>query len=263
MSCNIHPTAVIDDKAQLGHKVTIGPYAIIEGQTEIGDNCQIDGFAQIKRFTSLGKDNHVHSYACLGGEPQDLKFHGEKTCLTIADGNCIREYVTINRGTIGGGGVTKIGSHCLIMAYAHIAHDCQIRDHVIMANAATLAGHVIVEDHAVVGGLSAVHQFVRIGEHAYIGGMTGVPQDVPPYTIIAGERGSLRGLNLIGLKRKGFNAQQISSLKKAFRILWRSGLKRQEALEKAKAELDGQADVLKLLEFIKNSERGVMSPKNR
>ncbi len=263
MATEIHKTAVVDKGANIGDDVYIGPYVVIESDVEIGDGCRIEPFAQIKRFTKMGKNNHIHSYACIGGPPQDLKFKGEESYLIIGNDNCIREYVTLNRGTKHGGGVTKIGSRCLIMAYAHVAHDCILSDEVIMANAATLAGHVIIEEGAVLGGLSAVHQFVRIGKYAYIGGMTGVAQDVPPYTLIAGERGSMHGLNLVGLKRRGFSKEDITSLKKAYKILWREGLKKEEAIEKIQAELGNSDKVMELIEFVKNSERGVVPPKKK
>ncbi|WP_461832826.1 acyl-ACP--UDP-N-acetylglucosamine O-acyltransferase [Desulfothermus sp.] len=263
MATEIHKTAVVDKDANIGDNVYIGPYAVIESDVEIGDGCRIEPFAQIKRFTKMGKNNHIHSYACIGGPPQDLKFKGEESYLIIGDDNCIREYVTLNRGTKQGGGVTKIGSRCLIMAYAHVAHDCILSDEVIMANAATLAGHVIIEEGAVLGGLSAVHQFVRIGKFAYIGGMTGVAQDVPPYTLIAGERGSMHGLNLVGLRRRGFSKEDISNLKKAYKILWREGLKKEEAIEKIQAELGNSDKVRELIDFVKNSERGIVLPKKK
>ena len=258
MSTEIHTSAIVDPQAQLGQDVSIGPYAVIEGSAQIGDDTRIDAFAHIKANTTLGAKNSVHSHACLGGPPQDLKFHGEETMLDIGDENVIREFVTINRGTVGGGGLTRIGSNCLIMAYAHIAHDCVLGNEVIMANAATLAGHVTIADKAVIGGLSAVHQFVRIGSYAYIGGMSGVSQDVPPYMLIAGERAWLHGLNLIGLKRQGFSSEQISALKKAFKLLWRSGLRREEALALARSECGDHPEVHELLSFVDQSERGVI-----
>jgi UDP-N-acetylglucosamine acyltransferase len=262
MSTSIHPTAVVDPKASIGQGVSIGPYAVIEGATQIGDGTSIDAFAHIKANTTLGSRNTIHSYACLGGPPQDVKFQGEDTLLTIGDENVIREYVTINRGTLDGRGETRIASHCMIMAYVHIAHDCYLGNEVIMANAATLAGHVTIEDKAVIGGLTAVHQFVRIGSYAYIGGMSGVAQDVPPYMLIAGERAWLHGLNLIGLKRQGFSPDQISALKKAYKLLWRSGLRRQEALDQARDELGDRPEVSDLLNFLDQSERGVIGPRS-
>ena len=255
---NIHPTAIVHPKAELGEGVVIGPYVIIEENVIIGDNTRIDAFAQIKSYTKIGKENHIFSYAYIGGAPQDLKYKGGPTRLEIGDKNIIREYVTIHRGTEEGGEITKVGSNCLIMAYAHIAHDCIIGNRVIMANAATLGGHVIVEDNAVIGGLSAVHQFVRIGKFAYIGGMTGVSQDVPPYTLIAGERGKMYGLNIIGLKRNGFTEKQLERLKRAYRILWRSGLTREEAIKKIFEEIGDYPEINYLIEFVRKSQRGIV-----
>ena len=180
MQTNIHPSAVVHPGAYLGTGVTVGPFAVIEEGVHIGDETVIDAGAQIKRFTTLGTKNHVHSMACVGGEPQDLKFGGEESKLVIGDRNKIREFSTIHRGTEGGGGITRVGSDNLMMAYSHIAHDCVVGDNNVLANAATLAGHVVVGNEVVVGGLSAVHQFVNIGDFAFIGGKTGVAQDVPP-----------------------------------------------------------------------------------
>ena len=263
MSTEIHPTAVIDPNARLGLDVRVGPYAIIEHDCVIGDSTRIDSFGQIKAHTTLGSNNHVHSYACLGGTPQDLKYRGGNTRLEIGDGNCFREFVTVNRGTEEGGGVTKLGSGILVMAYAHIAHDCRLDDGVIMANAATLAGHVLVDRMAVIGGLCAIHQFVRIGEFAYIGGMTGVSQDVPPFMLVAGERGWLHNLNLIGLRRRGIDKQTLSALKSAFKMIWRSDMTRTKALEKVTLELGHYPEVRQLVEFVQASERGVLALKNK
>ncbi len=263
MGVEIHPSAVVDARAELGTNVKIGPYVVIESEVEIGDDTTIEAFAQIKRYTRLGRKNQIHSHACIGGPPQDLKFRGEVSHLLIGDENCFREYVTVNRGTEEGGGVTRIGSHCLIMAYAHIAHDCILEDGVIMANAASLAGHVIIERGAVLGGLSAVHQFVRIGKYAYIGGMTGVAQDVPPFTLVAGDRGAMHGLNLVGLRRRGFSKESINLLKRAYRILWREGLRKEEAIAKVLKELPHTPEVMELVEFVRKSERGIISPKRK
>ncbi len=257
---NIHPTAVIHQNVEMGKNITIGPYAIIEQNVTIGDGTRIDAFAQIKSHTIIGKNNHIHSYACIGGEPQDLKYKGAPTKLYIGDNNIIREFVTIHRGTEEGGGITKIGSECLMMAYVHIAHDCIIGNRVIMANAATLGGHVVIEDNAVIGGLSAVHQFVRIGKFAYIGGMTGVSQDVPPYSLIAGERGKMYGLNLVGLKRHGFSKDKVEMLKKAYKLIWRSGLRREEAIDRILNELGDCPEVVCLVKFVEKSQRGIVPP---
>jgi UDP-N-acetylglucosamine acyltransferase len=260
MAVTIHPTAIVHPEAVLGNGVVIGPYAIVEGHVTIGDGCRIDAAAQIKRFTTLGAGNHIHSMACVGGEPQDLKFHGEESQLIIGDNNRIREFSTIHRGTEGGGGITRIGSGNLIMAYAHIAHDCQVGDHNVFSNAATLAGHVIVGNHAVLGGLSAAHQFVRIGDYAFVGGKAGVAQDVPPFMLAVGERASLHGLNLIGLRRHGFSSEEISALKAAYRILWRSHHERNEALQQVETEFGHIQPVMQLLSFLRASTRGTITP---
>ncbi|MCF8029430.1 MAG: acyl-ACP--UDP-N-acetylglucosamine O-acyltransferase [Desulfohalobiaceae bacterium] len=261
MGKEIHSTAVVSPRAELGENVTIGPFSVIEDKVRIGDGTWLDAFVQIKEHTSIGRRNHIHSYASLGGIPQDLKYKGEISFLELGDDNRIREYASLNRGTEEGGGVTRIGSNCLIMAYAHVAHDCHLEDGVILANAATLAGHVYIEDKATLGGLSAVHQFVRIGRHAYIGGMTGVAQDVPPFMLIAGERGGLQGVNLIGLKRQGFSREQMSNLKKAHKLLWRSGLNKEEALHRIYSEIGNSPEIAQLLDFVQNSERGIVRPK--
>lgn len=260
MSVAIHPTAVIAPLAQIGVDVTIGPYAIIEDQVQIGDGTVIDAGAQIKRYTTLGSQNHVHSMACVGGEPQDLKFHGEATALKIGDRNKIREFSTIHRGTEGGGGITTVGSDNLVMAYAHVAHDCVVGNSNVLANAATLAGHVSVGNEVVVGGLSAVHQFVTIGDYAFIGGKTGVAQDVPPFMLAVGERATLRGLNLIGLRRHGFSTEEIHALKTAYKWIWRSNQERNEVIQQVETELGHFPQVMKLLDFIRASKRGTITP---
>lgn len=260
MGVDIHPTAIVHPEARLGTNVRIGPYALIECQVQIGDGCVIDAAAQIKQFTTMGTQNHVHSMACVGGEPQDLKFHGEETTLVLGDRNKIREFSTIHRGTEGGGGKTEVGSDNLMMAYSHIAHDCHVGDNNVLANAATLAGHVTVGSDVVVGGLSAVHQFVTIGDHAFIGGKTGVAQDVPPYMLAVGERASLRGLNLIGLRRHGFSSEELHALKAAYKLIWRSNQERNEVIQQVETELGHFPHVMKLLDFIRSSTRGTISP---
>ncbi|MBU4524039.1 MAG: acyl-ACP--UDP-N-acetylglucosamine O-acyltransferase [Desulfomicrobium sp.] len=260
MQTSIHPAAIVHSGAYLGTGVTVGPYAIIEEQVHIGDGTVIDAGAQIKRYTTLGAKNHVHSMACVGGEPQDLKFGGEESTLVIGDRNRIREFSTIHRGTEGGGGVTRVGSDNLMMAYSHIAHDCVVGDSNVLANAATLAGHVTVGNEVVVGGLSAVHQFVNIGDFAFIGGKTGVAQDVPPFMLAVGERATLRGLNLIGLRRHGLSSEEISALKSAYKLIWRSNQERNEVMQQVETELGNFPQVMKLLEFIRSSKRGTITP---
>ncbi|GAB1410816.1 acyl-ACP--UDP-N-acetylglucosamine O-acyltransferase [Desulfovibrionales bacterium] len=260
MATSIHPTAIVHERVQLGIDVRIGPYAILEEDVRIGDRTVIEASAHVKRFTTLGEDNHVFSMACVGGEPQDLKFHGEVTSLLIGDRNKIREFSTIHRGTEGGGGRTTVGSDNLMMAYSHIAHDCIIGDNNVLANAATLAGHVVVGDHVVVGGLSATHQFVQIGDFAFVGGKTGVAQDVPPFMLAVGERASLRGLNLIGLRRHGFTSEEIQALKATYKLLWRSNQERNEVIQQVETELGHFPQVIKLLDFIRSSKRGTITP---
>lgn len=258
MPSEVHPTAVVDPSAKLGENVVVGPYAIIEADTVVGDNCRIDAFAQIKRLTVMGKDNFVHSNAIIGGDPQDIKFKDGDTRVVMGDGNVVREFVTVHRGTETGRGETRIGSHCMIMAYAHVAHDCLLKDHAILVNCVMLAGHVDVGSHAVVGGMTGVQQFARIGDFAFIGGMTGVNMDVPPFTMATGIRGALRGLNTIGLRRAGMDRAIIRAVKNAYMTIFRSGLERQDALAKAAEEGGEYPEVQNLIDFIKTSERGVL-----
>lgn len=259
MSTQIHQTAVVDPAAQLGENVVVGPYAIIEANTQIGDNTHIDAFAQVKQYTTLGADNHIHSNALLGGDPQDIKFKGAETTLVMGNRNIVREFVTIHRGTPSGRGETTIGSDCMIMAYAHVAHDCRLRDHAILTNCVMLAGHVDIGFHAVVGGMCGVHQFSRVGDFAFVGGMTGVTMDVPPFCMAAGTRGSLRGLNTIGLRRAGKDRDTIRALKQAYMLVFRSEHTRQEAIDMLIAEESDIEEVKQFVEFIRSSERGCLS----
>ncbi len=253
----IHPTAVVAEGARVAESATIGAYAVIGEQVLIGDDCVIAAHAVIDGKTTLGRANRVFSFASIGGEPQDLKYGGEETALEIGDGNTIREFATMNRGTAGGGGVTRIGNANLFMAYSHVAHDCRIGDHVVMANAATLAGHVTVEDHAIVGGLVAIHQHSRVGESAILGGGAMVSLDVPPFCIAAGDRAKLHGLNVIGIQRRGFDKQTISDLRGAYRVLFQSSLKLKEALGQIAERYPDSPRVAQLVRFVENSERGV------
>ena len=253
----IHPSAVVHPGAQLGSDVEIGPFAIIEDHVIIGDRCRIDGHAVIKQYTRMGAENHIHSHALVGGEPQDLKFHGETTWLEIGDQNRIREFSTLHRGTEGGGGLTRIGSRNLCMAYTHIAHDCWLGDDIVMSNGATLGGHVHVGDFAIIGGLSAVHQFCRIGAHAFVGGMTGVPQDLPPWMLAAGSRALVHGPNLVGLRRAGVGREAVSALKHAFRLVWKSELTRAEALAELESTYASIPQLMQFISFVRESERGL------
>lgn len=263
MPTQIHPTAVVHPGAKLGADVQVGPYCVIEEIVEIGDGCILDTFSQVKNYTSMGKGNHVHSYACIGDAPQHLGFKGEETWVRIGEGNDFREYVTVHRGTPQGHNETTVGSHCLFMAYAHVAHDCRVGDHVIVANAVSMAGHVDIGDHAIVSGMAAIQQFARIGEYAFLGGLSGYSNDVPPYMLAQGTRARLYGPNLIGLKRKGFSAPTINALKKAYRTIFRSGLMREEALDKALAEYPDVPEVARLVEFMRTSVRGITADAGR
>ena len=254
---NVHPTAIIHSGAKLASDVSVGPYSVIEDNVEIGAGTVIASHVVIRQYTTIGCGNRIFQFASIGEVPQDLKFHGEETRLIIGDNNQIREYVTLNRGTEGGGGLTRLGNDNLVMAYAHVAHDCLIGDGVILANAATLAGHIVVEDNASVGGLVGIHQFTRIGKFCFIGGMTAVVLDIPPFTLVSGNRAKLHGINVTGLKRQGFDENRIRDIKNAYRILFRSGLRLEEAVQKVMQEIPDCSDVDHLLKFIEESKRGV------
>jgi len=253
----IHSSALVHPGAELAGDVVVGPYCVIEDKVIIGEGTRLDAYAHVKSHTRIGKGNRIHSYACLGGEPQHLGWKGEDTYVEIGDNNVIREYVTIHRGTAHGLGYSKVGSECMLMAYVHVAHDCEIEDGVIMANAASLAGHVSVGRKSIISGMSGVHQFVRIGEYAFLGAMGGFNLDVPPYTLATGVRAKLHGLNLIGLRRNGFSKQTLSALRSAYKTIWRSDMVRQEALEEVADMMGDFPEVMRLVDFIKTSQRGV------
>ncbi len=252
----IHETAVIYPGARLGKDVEIGPYAVIGENVVIGDETKISAHVVIDGWTSIGKNCVIYPGASIGADPQDLKFAGEKSYVFIGDNTKIRECATVNRAT-GEGEETRIGSNCLMMAYTHVAHNCVVGNHVIMSNAATLAGHVVVEDRAVIGGLAGVHQFVKIGRNAMIGGASKVVQDVPPFIIVDGRPARVSGLNNVGMSRSGMNEQARRSMKKAYRILYRSGLRLQEAIAMMEQELDSCEEVEHFLRFLRNAERGI------
>jgi len=253
----IHPTAIIHPSAELGDGVEVGPYAVIGQWVRIGSGCRIHPHGHIAAYTTIGPRCEIYPYASVGTPPQDLKFDGRRTETIIGSDNIIREFVTINRASMGGNHATRVGDHNFLMAYSHVAHNCVIGSQVVMANAATLAGHVTVDDHAVLGGLCAVHQFVRIGTHAYVGGKTGVVKDIPPYVLASGERAKLFGLNLIGLKRKNFPDDVVRALKECYRLVFRSGMSLERALEAAEEKLVGVAEVRIFVDFIRGSQRGV------
>lgn len=253
----IHPTAIIDPKADIDSNVDVGPHSIVGANVKIGSGTVIGPHVVIQPYVEIGPDCHIFQYASIGAIPQALKFEGEETYVKIGRGTVIREFVTVNRGTGFGGGITEVGEENFLMAYVHIAHDCKTGRKAILANNATLAGHIVIEDFVTVGGLVAIHQFVRIGNYAYIGGKSAVVKDIPPYIIAAGDRAKLHGLNSVGLKRHGFSQETLSSLKKAYRIIFRIGLTLNEAIERVKAEVEQVPEVNDLIHFIKSSERGI------
>jgi len=253
----IHATAIIHESAQLDPSVEVGPYAVIGEGVSIGAGTTVGPHVVIDAWTEIGCDNRIFQFASVGAAPQDLKFAGEKTVLKIGDRNQIREFVTLHRGTGDGGGETVIGNDNLFMAYSHVAHDCRVGNHVILANAATLAGHVIVDDAAILGGLSAVHQFSRIGCHVMLSGGSMVAQDIPPYTLAQGDRAKTIGLNLVGLKRRGFSREALSAIKGAYKLVFRANLKQEEALARIDAEYGNVPEVIVFADFIRGSERGV------
>ncbi len=256
----IHPTAIIDPGATIGSGVEIGPYTVIGDGVEIGDDCEIGPHLRIMGQTKIGPRNRFTGSASFGTDPQDLKFGGEKTRLEIGEENLFREFVTVNRGTAGGGGVTTIASKNLFMAYSHVAHDCHVGSNVIFANNGTLAGHVEVGDFSTIGAFCAVHQFCRVGEHAFLGGDTIVTQDALPYVKTVGSRpAKTYGINHIGLERKGFPKETIEALRKAYKLLVRSRLLQAEALERIDAEFGAIPEVRYFSEFIKAaSKRGIV-----
>ncbi len=256
---SIHPTAIVDPGAIIPESCTIGPYCTVGPHVEMGEHCELVSHVVLQGPTKLGSHNKIYPFAALGIGPQDLSYRGEPTRLEIGDRNQIREYVTIHRGTVKGGQLTKIGSDCLIMAYSHIAHDCLIQDHVIMANAATLAGHVTVEEWAVVGALCPVHQFVRVGAHSYIGGGTTITQNVLPFSKTSAVREvHAYGANSVGLERRGFSKERVRKIQHAFRVLLASKLNTSQAIERLRSEGDLTDDVQMLISFIESSERGIL-----
>jgi UDP-N-acetylglucosamine acyltransferase len=255
----IHPTALVDPDARIPASCRVGPYCVVGADVELGENCELVAHVVLEGPTRLGTHNRIFPFASLGQPPQDLKFAGEKTRLEIGDHNQIREFVTLHRGTVGGGGVTRIGSHTLIMAYAHVAHDCVVGDHVILANNATLAGHVTVEDWATVGALCPVHQYVRVGRYAFIGGGSTITKDVLPFSkTVAARDAHAYGLNALGLERRGFTPERIRKLHHAFKLLLASKLNTSQALERLKTEANLGEDVELLVRFIESSARGII-----
>lgn len=254
---NIHPTAIVDNKASLGSDVTVGPYSVIGPGVTIGDSTNIMGHVVIERDTNIGPGCTIHPFACIGTGPQDLKHGGCATSVRIGRKTTIREYVTINRST-GEGHVTVVGEECFLMAYSHVAHECVIGNGVIIANGTQLAGHVIIDDYAGLSGLCGVHQFVRIGRMSFTGGCSRIAQDVPPFMLVEGNPAEARGTNAVGMKRRGVGDQSRATLKDAFRLLYRENLSTRQAIERMRAELEMCPELEHFISFIEASQRGVI-----
>ncbi len=254
----VHDTARVDPSAVLGPETTVGPYSVIGAGVVLGAECVVGPHVVLGGPATFGARNRFYPFACLGMDPQDLKYAGERTSLEAGDDNVFREGVTVHRGTAGGGGVTRVGSGNLLMAGAHVAHDCRVGSRVIFANAATLAGHVTVEDGATIGAFSGVHQFCRVGEQAYIGGYSVITQDALPFVLTVGNRARSYGINVIGLERRRFAPPVVQALRQAYRVLFRSRLPLHASLGKAEAELGGVPEVARLIAFVRGSQRGVV-----
>jgi len=254
---NIHPTAIVHPRAKIAEGVEIGAYSVVGEHVSVGKDTRIASHVLVEGWTTIGERNQIFSFSSVGTPPQDIGYKNEETYLIIGNDNVIRESATVHRATTKEDRVTVIGNNNFLMAYSHVAHDCKLGNHIIMANSVGLGGHITVGDYAILGGIVAVHQFVRIGAYAIIGGQSAVPQDIPPYVSASGNRAKLYGLNLVGLKRRGFSEQSIANLKKAYRIIFRSGLILEEALAKVKAELGDSPEAMHLMEFMKNSKRGI------
>ncbi len=260
---DIHPTAIVDPSAQIGENVVIGPFTCVGGEVVIGDGVELKSHVVLDGRTTIGRNCEIFPFASIGHRPQDLKYSGEDSVLNIGERNIIREYVTMNPGTQGGGMETRVGDDNLFMVGAHVAHDCIVGNHVIMANNATLAGHVIIGDFAIIGGLAAVHQFCRIGRHAMIGGMSGVENDIIPYASVMGGRASLSGLNLVGLKRRGFTKDEIGSLRVAYRQLFAEEGLLSERIEDVAKQFPDLEAVMEIVEFMRaDSSRGLTQPRS-
>lgn len=256
MSPRVHPSAMVDPSAVLGREVEIGPFAIVGPGSVVGDRCRIGPHATLERNVRLGPGVRVGQGSILGGDPQDLKYGGEETWVEVGEGTVIREYATINRGTMASG-ITSVGSGCFVMSYVHLAHDCHVGDGVIIANGTQLAGHVTIQDRATLSGLVAIHQFTTVGCFAFIGGCSRVNQDIPPFVKAVGNPIELYGLNSIGLQRAGFPAETVTALKRLYRLFFNSELNFSQAIDRARTELPSLPEVEQFLEFVSSSQRGV------
>lgn len=253
----IHASAFVHSGAQLADDVEVGPFAYIGEHVKIGAGSKVLHHAVIEGHTEMGKNNEIGTFSVIGGKPQDLKYKNEPTKLIIGDNNQFREYVTVNTGTITGGGVTSVGSNCLIMAYCHVAHDCHLHNNVIMANYTGLSGHVTLEDHVILSAMVGVVQFARIGKHAFIAGNAAVRKDVAPYVIGMGDPLQVRGLNLVGLQRRGFEGDRLKAVKEVFKIYFESGKEKAEAMSLIESSFAGQPDIDYFLKFLKESKQGI------
>ncbi len=263
MTASVHPTAVIDGGAELGSNVAVGPFCVVGGDVRLGDSVVLRSHVVVEGHTKVGGETEIYPFASIGLQPQDMKFSGEVSRLVIGERNTIREHVTMNPGTEGGGLVTEVGADCLFMIGAHVAHDCKLGDFVIMVNNATLAGHVVVGDYAIIGGLAAVHQFVRIGPHAMVGGMSGIENDVIPYGSTIGDRARLSGLNVVGLRRRDFSKESIHQLRAAYRMLFAEEGTISERIEDVARIFGDHPAVMDIVEFMRvESQRGLTQPKS-
>jgi UDP-N-acetylglucosamine acyltransferase len=255
----IDSRASVAQTARIGNGAKVGAFAVIGEEVELGEKCVVEAHAVIYGPARIGRENHFYSFCAIGGEPQDLTFADERVFLEIGDSNQFREFVTVSRGTKKGGGTTRIGSHNMFMAYAHVAHDCQVGNHTIFVNGGTLAGHVSVEDHATIGAFCTIHQFCRVGRHSYIGALSAITQDVPPFSKVVQARDVRSfGVNTIGLERHGFAPERIQAIERAYRLLLRSKLNTTQAVEQMRANLNGSEDVSELIRFIEAAERGLI-----
>lgn len=255
---DIHSTAIIDPSAKIGNGVTIGAYSVIGADVEIGANSWIGPHVVLKGPTRIGCENKIHQFASIGEDPQDLKYAGEPTRVEIGDRNTIREFVTINRGTVSGGGVTRIGNDNLLMAYIHIAHDCRVGNHVIFSNNASLAGHALIGDYVILSGFTLVHQFCAIGDHAFSAMGSAISKDVPPYLMVSGSPAAPHGINKVGLKRRGFTEEQLRNLTRAYKALYRQGLSLEEAKQKIAEMAESQEEVKCFADFLEQTTRSII-----
>jgi len=257
MATIVHPTAFVHPRAELGPDCDVGPFAFVGEHAKLGARNKLLHHACVEGHTTMGDENEIGSFSVIGGKPQDLKYKGEPTRVEIGSRNLFRECVTVNTGTVTGGELTKIGSDCLVMAYCHVAHDCLIGDRVVMANYTGLSGHVKIEDWVILSGMCGITQFLTIGKHAFIGGMTGIRKDVPPFGIFTGDPATVRGVNRVGLKRRGFEGERLEAVLECYKIYYDSGLEKEQALQELDRRFPTQSDVRYFVDFVRNSKYGI------